>query len=158
MSVRRAENRVFVAVGANLGDRERAFDFALARFAASAGVRVVRRSTWIETEPVGGPAGQPRFLNGVVELATTLDVRAFFALLQSIEFQAGRDRSRSVRHGPRELDLDLLLFGDLEIDEFDLTVPHPRMGEREFVLAPLAELEPDLARLHRRQASDAHAR
>ncbi|MCE9593394.1 MAG: 2-amino-4-hydroxy-6-hydroxymethyldihydropteridine diphosphokinase [Planctomycetes bacterium] len=158
MNARRGEVRVFVAVGANLGDRERAFDFALARFAASAGVRVVRRSTWIETEPVGGPVGQPRFLNGVVELGTTLDVRAFFALLQAIEFQAGRDRSRSVRHGPRELDLDLLLFGDLEIDEPDLTVPHPRMGEREFVLGPLAELEPDLARSRRRLSSRVDAR
>jgi 2-amino-4-hydroxy-6-hydroxymethyldihydropteridine diphosphokinase len=152
------EVRAYVAFGANLGDRRAAFEFALAQFAAAPGVRIVRRSTWIETEPVGGPPGQPRFLNGVVEFATSLGAREFFTLLQSIELQAGRDRSRSVHHGPRELDLDLLLFGDLAIDDADLTVPHPRMGEREFVLGPLAELEPALANRHRRRVSGARAR
>ncbi|MBI5433138.1 MAG: 2-amino-4-hydroxy-6-hydroxymethyldihydropteridine diphosphokinase [Planctomycetes bacterium] len=142
------ETLAYVALGANLGDREGAFERAVAGLAAAPGVRVLRRSRWRETEPVGGPAGQPRFLNGVVEVATTLALRPFFELLQALELRAGRDRAREVRNGPRPLDLDLLLFGDQTLASPDLIVPHPRMGEREFVLAPLADLEPALARRH----------
>ncbi|MCK6445077.1 MAG: 2-amino-4-hydroxy-6-hydroxymethyldihydropteridine diphosphokinase [Planctomycetes bacterium] len=151
---RTEETLAYVAFGSNLGPREAHFERALAALASAPGVRVLRRSRWHETEPVGGPRGQPRFLNGVVEVATTLDVRTFFTLLQSLERRAGRDRASEVRHGPRTLDLDLLLFGERRIDEHDLVVPHPRMGEREFVLAPLADLSPELARRHTRRAED----
>jgi 2-amino-4-hydroxy-6-hydroxymethyldihydropteridine diphosphokinase len=158
MTPERAETIAYVAFGANLGDRAATFEFALAALAAAPGVRVLRRSRWLDTEPVGGPPGQPRFLNGVVEIATRLELRAFFALLQTIEHRAGRDRAREVRNGPRTLDLDLLLFGDAVHESGDLTVPHPRMGERAFVLDPLAELAPALASRHaaRRTSAFAH--
>lgn len=152
--MRTEETLAYVAFGSNLGPREAHFERALAGLSAAPGVRVLRRSRWHETEPVGGPHDQPRFLNGVVEVATTLDARTFFTLLQTLEQRAGRDRANEVRHGPRTLDLDLLLFGERRIDERDLVVPHPRMGEREFVLAPLADLSPELARRHARRAAD----
>lgn len=148
----------YVALGSNLGPRRRHFERALSGLGAAPGVRVLRRSRWYDTAAVGGPSGQPRFLNGVVEVATTLDARGLLALLQALERGAGRDRSAEVRHGPRTLDLDLLLFGEQRICTPDLTVPHPRMGEREFVLAPLADLAPELARRHARVRPAAFAR
>lgn len=140
----REPERAWIGLGSNLGDRRAELDRAVARLAASAGVRVRHVSPWLETEPVGGPAGQGRFLNGALELETTLPPRALLGLLQSIERDAGRDRTREVRHGPRTLDLDLLLYGARRIDEPGLTVPHPRMEERLFVLEPLAAVAPGL--------------
>jgi 2-amino-4-hydroxy-6-hydroxymethyldihydropteridine diphosphokinase len=93
---------------------------------------------------VGGPHGQPRFLNAAATLETELSARRLLAALQSIERAHGRDRAREVKHGPRTLDLDLLLYGDARIDEPGLVVPHPRLEERTFVLLPLSEIAPDL--------------
>ena len=109
----------------------------------AAGIEVRRVSAWIETEPVGGPAGQGRYLNGVLEASVTLGARELLGLLAELETAAGRDRSREERNGPRTLDLDLLLFGDEAIADPDLVVPHPRLEERVFVLQPLASLAPD---------------
>jgi len=95
-----------------------------------------------ETEPVGGPPGQGPFLNLVAELHTTLTPRQLLELCQRLEKDA--QRVREVRFGPRSLDVDVLLVDDLVVDEPDLVVPHPRMWERRFVLAPLADLAPDL--------------
>jgi 2-amino-4-hydroxy-6-hydroxymethyldihydropteridine diphosphokinase len=134
--------RVFVALGSNLGDRSAALDLALRELARDRATRVLRRSTWIETEPVGGPDGQGMYLNGVVELETARSARALLALLLAIEARAGRTRGE--RCAPRTLDLDLLIYGDEEIDEPGLTVPHPRLEERAFVLEPLAQLAPEL--------------
>ncbi len=95
-----------------------------------------------ETEPVGGPREQRSFLNIVVELATTDSPRRLLERCRRLETDA--HRVRTVRNGPRTLDADVLMVGDLEIDEDDLVVPHPRMWRRRFVLAPLADLAPDL--------------
>jgi 2-amino-4-hydroxy-6-hydroxymethyldihydropteridine diphosphokinase len=134
--------RVFVGLGSNLGDREAHLRHALDELARAPGVRVTRRSSAIETAPVGGPRGQGPYLNAVVELDTDLAPRALLELLLAIEQRAGRQRRE--RNGPRTLDLDLLLYGDQRIEAQDLRVPHPRLEERAFVLQPLSELEPDL--------------
>lgn len=104
---------------------------------------VVAVSGVYETEPVGGPADQPAYLNAVVELETSLSPRALLEAGRRLEEAAGRVRGE--RWGPRTLDVDVLLVGDLVIDGPDLQVPHPRMRERAFVLVPLHDLDPDLA-------------
>jgi 2-amino-4-hydroxy-6-hydroxymethyldihydropteridine diphosphokinase len=135
--------RAFVALGSNLGDRERTLREAVAALAAEDGVEVVAVSSLRDTEPVG-VGEQPRFLNGAVELETTLAARALLELLLAVERRFGRVRERPDEHDPRTLDLDLLLYGDERIDEPGLEVPHPRLHERRFVLEPLAELDPGL--------------
>jgi 2-amino-4-hydroxy-6-hydroxymethyldihydropteridine diphosphokinase len=134
-------HRAFVALGANLGDREATIRRALVALDATPGVRVAKCSDLVETEPVGGPP-QGKFLNGACEVRTSLSARRLLDVLLAIE--RGLGRVRTVRDGPRTLDLDLLLFDDLVIEERDLVVPHPRMAERPFVLAPLAEIAPDV--------------
>ena len=134
--------RAYVGLGANLGDRERSLRAAVDTLAAEDGVDVVAVSTLRETDPVG-VGEQPRFLNGVVALETTLSARELLDRLLAVEQRFGRVRVRG-EHGPRTLDLDLLLYGDETIDEPGLTVPHPRLHERRFVLEPLAELVPGL--------------
>ncbi|HUZ16684.1 MAG TPA: 2-amino-4-hydroxy-6-hydroxymethyldihydropteridine diphosphokinase [Gaiellaceae bacterium] len=138
--------RAYVGLGANLGDREATIRAALATLAEEDGIEVVAVSSLRETEPVGVGA-QPRYLNGVAELNTSLRPRALLDCLLATEQRFGRVRVPG-EHGPRTLDLDLLLYGDEQIDEPGLTVPHPRLHEREFVLEPLAELDPSLAGLH----------
>ena len=128
-----------VAWGSNLGDRQAAVASALARLAAEPGVRLVAGSRTRETEPVGGPP-QGRYLNGVVVVETTLAPRALLDALLRIEEAGGRVRAE--RDGPRTIDLDLLLHGDAVVDEPRLTLPHPRMDARRFVLEPLAEVLP----------------
>jgi 2-amino-4-hydroxy-6-hydroxymethyldihydropteridine diphosphokinase len=129
--------RAYVGLGANLGDRE-----ATIRRAVELLPDVVAVSTLIETDPVGYLV-QPRFLNGVAALETELSPRELLEQLLEIERALGRTRD-GPRYGPRTIDLDLLLYGDAEIDEPGLTVPHPRMHERRFVLEPLVELDPGL--------------
>lgn len=135
--------RAYVALGSNLGDRHAQLAAALRALGETPGVRVVTTADWIETEPVGGPPGQGRYLNGAVELETTLTPRALLERLLAIERAAGRDRTEGVRNGPRTLDLDLLLHGDQRVAEPDLLVPHPRLEERVFVLQPMAQIAPD---------------
>ena len=138
--------RAFVGLGANLGDREATIRAALAALDAEDGIDVVAVSTLRETEPVGvGP--QPLFLNGAAELETTLSARELLDRLLATEQRFGRIRVPG-EHGPRTLDLDLLLYADEQIDEPGLTVPHPRLHERDFVLEPLAELGITLPGLH----------
>ena len=134
--------RAYVGLGANLGDRERTLRAAVDALGAEDGVEVVAVSTLRETDPVG-VGDQPRFLNGVAELGTTLTARELLGRLLAIEQRFGRVRVPG-EHGPRTLDLDLLLYGDAQLDEPGLTVPHPRLHERRFVLEPLAELAPGL--------------
>ena len=107
--------------------------------AANPAVQVLAVSTFRETDPVGPVTNQPRFLNGAVALETSLSARELLALLLAIEADFGRTREGPAG-GPRTLDLDLLLYGDEQIDEPGLQVPHPRLHERAFVLEPLAEL------------------
>ena len=127
----------YVGLGANLGDRETTI-----RRAVELLPDVVAVSTLIETDPVGY-LDQPRFLNGVAVLETELPPRELFERLMRVERALGRTRE-GPRFGPRTIDLDLLVYGDAEIDEPGLTVPHPRLHERRFVLEPLAELDPSL--------------
>ena len=134
--------RAYVGLGANLGDRERMLRAAVDALAAEDGVEVVSVSVLRETEPVG-VGQQPLYLNGAAELETTLSARELLDRLLAVEQQFGRTRVRD-EHGPRTLDLDLLLYDDEVIDELGLTVPHPRLHERRFVLEPLAELAPGL--------------
>jgi 2-amino-4-hydroxy-6-hydroxymethyldihydropteridine diphosphokinase len=134
--------RAYVALGANLGDRERTLREAVDTLAGEAGIEVLAVSTLRETEPVG-VGEQPPFLNGAAELETSLTARELLDLLLAVEERFGRVRSPG-EHGPRTLDLDLLLYGDQTFDEPGLHVPHPRLHERRFVLEPLAELAPGL--------------
>ena len=138
--------RAFLGLGSNLGDRR-----AVLRDAIAAMDDVIAISPVYETEPVGGPA-QGAFLNLVVELDTALDARGLLALCQRLEAVAGR--VREVRWGPRSLDVDVLWVDGETVDAPDLQVPHPRMWERRFVLAPLADLAPDLVPSHRLAAAD----
>jgi 2-amino-4-hydroxy-6-hydroxymethyldihydropteridine diphosphokinase len=133
--------RAFVGLGANLGDRERTIREALRLLDAHEGVTVAAVSTLRETDPVG-VVDQPRFLNGVAALDTALSPRALLDLLLDVE--RGLGRVRAERWGPRTIDLDLLLYGDEIVDEPGLTIPHPRLHERRFVLEPLTELAPEL--------------
>ncbi|MGL6075288.1 MAG: 2-amino-4-hydroxy-6-hydroxymethyldihydropteridine diphosphokinase [Fimbriiglobus sp.] len=132
--------RVFVGIGSNLGERQMLLHQAISRLRAEPGLRVVAVSEWYETQPVGGPAGQGAYLNGVVELDTRRDPAELLAFLHRIEAQFGR--VREVKDGPRTLDLDLLFYGDQVIQTPGLVVPHPRLHERAFVLAPLVEVDP----------------
>jgi len=135
--------RAYVGVGANLGDREETILAAIDLLAVQPGVDVVGVSALRETEP-WGPVEQPPYLNGAVALETDLDPRDLLDVLLDVERRFGRDRAMEVRWGPRTLDLDLLLHGDLVRDEPGLTLPHPRLHERRFVLEPLADLDPAL--------------
>lgn len=127
-------------MGANEGNREK--NLRKAGRALAAHLTDVRSSPFYETSPVGGPPNQPDYLNAVIIGRTRLSAGALFTLLRKSEFAAGRRRARGPRNGPRPLDLDLLLYGKAEIRSRALTVPHPRMASRLFVLVPLADIAP----------------
>lgn len=128
---------VFFGLGSNLGDRMANLQTAVRRLRElDIGLSV---SPLYETAPLGGPEGQDRFINCVVRLRTDLDARELLDLAHVLEADAGR--VRTARNGPRTLDVDILIFGDEQIAEPDLIVPHPRMFERGFVLAPLEDLD-----------------
>jgi 2-amino-4-hydroxy-6-hydroxymethyldihydropteridine diphosphokinase len=135
-----AKGGVFIALGSNLGDRAGHIRQALHQLGEAGDIRVTACSALHETEAVGGPPGQPAYLNAVAELATDLAPRDLLARLLAIERRHGRQRA--VPNGPRTLDLDLLLYHDRVVHEPGLQVPHPRMWERPFVLEPLAEICP----------------
>jgi 2-amino-4-hydroxy-6-hydroxymethyldihydropteridine diphosphokinase len=135
--------RAYVALGSNLGDRTQTLLGAVDALRTTEGVEVVGVSSLIETDPVGF-LDQPRFVNGVAALDTTLTARELLTLLLEVEQRFGRSREAVPAQGPRTLDLDLLLYGDARLDEPGLQVPHPRLHERAFVLEPLAELAPGL--------------
>lgn len=132
-----------IALGSNLdspvGDREANLREAIKRLKALGEVRAV--SSFYDTEPVGYVA-QPRFLNGALLLETDLGPAELMRALLAVERAMGRDRTGTVAKGPRVIDLDLLLYGDTVVNTEDLTLPHPAMAEREFVLRPLAEIAP----------------
>jgi 2-amino-4-hydroxy-6-hydroxymethyldihydropteridine diphosphokinase len=130
-----------IALGSNLGDRAAHLDSAIAHLRSSHHIQVLRVSTFIETAPVG-PVPQGPYLNAAALLHTSLAPDALLALLLDIEHAHGRERT--VRWGPRTLDLDLLLLDDIVMRTPSLTLPHPRLHERRFVLEPLAQIAPDL--------------
>lgn len=143
MNERRESVRAFVGLGANLGEREEQLAMALQALHREVGIRIVAVSPVYE-----GPAHtlddtpQPPYLNAVAEVRTTLEPDALLDTFSQLEHEAGRERR--VAWAPRPLDLDLLLYGEHVVWDDDLAVPHPRMGERRFVLQPLADLAPDL--------------
>tara|TARA_B100000405_G_scaffold32843_1_gene22590 strand:- start:419 stop:895 length:477 start_codon:yes stop_codon:yes gene_type:complete len=132
-------NLVWIGLGSNLGDRAEHLEGAVRSLQAMGAIEVEAVSSVYETEPQGPP--QPKYLNAVARLSTSLSPFALLGVLHGLEDAAGRVRGE--RWGPRTLDLDLLLFGDLAVDTPVLTIPHPRMAEREFVLVPLHELNPE---------------
>ena len=134
--------RVYLALGSNLGDRQRFLDAAVRRLRAVPGLSIRRVSPYYETAPVGGPAGSGAYLNAVAEADTSLPPDQLLQTLLDIERQFGRVRSEP--NAPRTLDLDLILYDDLVRHGPDPVVPHPRLHERRFVLQPLADLAPDL--------------
>ncbi len=132
--------QAYLGLGSNLGDRLANLQDGVRSLDARPGITVVRSSRVYETDPVGGPP-QPEYLNAVVEVETSLAPRELLDACRAVEDDL--DRVREERWGPRTIDVDVLTYGDEEIDEPDLTIPHPRMHERGFVLAPLLELTPD---------------
>ena len=135
--------RAFVGLGSNLGDREASLRQAVAALGSLPGTEVRGVSRFRETEPVG-MTDQPWFLNGAVEVETSLAARELLEALLEIERSLGRDRSGVPEGGPRTVDLDLLLHGEAVITEEGLAVPHPRLSERRFALEPLLDLDPNL--------------
>lgn len=132
--------RAVIGLGANLGDPAAQLRTAIAAIGRIADTRVLAVSSFYRTAPVGFLA-QPEFVNAAVTVETTLAPRALLDALQAIEAAAGRERR--FKDAPRTLDLDLLLYGDRVADEPGLTIPHPRLHERAFALAPLVEIAPD---------------
>jgi 2-amino-4-hydroxy-6-hydroxymethyldihydropteridine diphosphokinase len=132
----------YLGLGSNVGDREEHLRTAL-RLLAEHGVEVDAVSSLYETEPVGEIVDQPDFLNAAARVRTELEPEELLDVCKAIEAERGR-MFGGPRHGPRPLDLDLLLLGDLEVDEERLRLPHPEVTGRRFVLAPLLELDPDL--------------
>lgn len=147
--------RAFLGLGSNLGDRARYLDDAVAALRADAAVGLVAVSPRYETDPVGGPEQDP-FLNLVVELDTGLSPRELLVVAQGLE--AAAERVREVRWGPRTLDVDVLWVDGVTVADDDLVVPHPRMGERRFVLAPLRDLAPDLVPADAVARAEGHVR
>jgi 2-amino-4-hydroxy-6-hydroxymethyldihydropteridine diphosphokinase len=136
----RQEVTAYVALGANLGDALQSVRQAITRLGELPETRLVRASSLYRTAPVA--SGGPDYINAVAELSTRLSAPRLLAELQRLETEAGRQRPFT--NAPRTLDLDLLLFGQARIWSMALTVPHPRMGQRAFVLVPLAEIAPRL--------------
>jgi 2-amino-4-hydroxy-6-hydroxymethyldihydropteridine diphosphokinase len=134
-------NTAFVGIGSNLGDREENLRRAVELLSAEDGIDVTAVSAIRETDPMG-PVEQGPFLNGAIRIETDLAPRQLLERLLGIEQSLGRVRAE--RWGPRTIDLDLLLYDDLYVDEPGLTVPHPRLHERRFALEPLADLAPSL--------------
>jgi 2-amino-4-hydroxy-6-hydroxymethyldihydropteridine diphosphokinase len=128
----------YVGIGANLGEAQRAVRKAIADLGKLPAVTLRRKSSLYRTQPVD--AGGPDYVNAVVEIATRLTAPELLSQLRRLESEAGRERP--YRNAPRTLDLDLLLYGSARIESGQLTVPHPRMRERAFVLVPLAEIAP----------------
>jgi 3-oxoacyl-[acyl-carrier protein] reductase len=132
----------YIGVGSNLGDRETYLDRAVQALQERSDVEVTQVSSYFEYDPVGGPPGQGQYLNAVAEIQTDLPAAELLRVLLDIE--RGLGRVRNERHGPRTIDLDLLLYGDAVLDESGLVVPHPAMHERAFVLEPFAEIAPQV--------------
>ena len=143
--------RVFIGLGSNLGDR-----MSFLRAGVAGLPDVVKVSPVYETDPVGGPEHQEPYLNVVVELHTGRSPSDLLSVAARLESEAGR--TRTVRFGPRTLDVDILIYGDLSIDTPELQIPHPRMWERRFVLAPLAEIAPELLGDHTLEAAGGEVR
>lgn len=134
--------QALIALGGNVGDVRATFPKAISNILGMAQAELLARSSDYRTPPWGEEAQQP-FINACVEVETSLDPHALLFTLHKIEKRFGRDRAKEQRWGPRTLDLDLLAYDDAVINQPDLTLPHPRLFERAFVLVPLSEIAPD---------------
>lgn len=128
----------YLGIGSNLGERRKNISSAIKKIKALKDTKVIKISSLIETEPVGGPAGQPKFLNGALKIKTNLPPLTLLKGIKKIEKELGRDKT--VRYGPRVIDLDILLYADKIIKTKTLTIPHPKMFIRDFVIRPLSEI------------------
>lgn len=133
---------VLIALGGNVGDVRETFRKAIANICGMTQAALVARSSDYLTPP-WGEEKQDRFVNACIEIDTALDPHALLFALHKIEKKFGRDRTKETRWGPRTLDLDLIAYDDVKLDKPELTLPHPRLFERAFVLVPLAEIAPD---------------
>jgi len=133
---------VLIALGGNIGDVRATFKKAIANICGMTQAALLARSSDYATPP-WGEEDQPRFINACIEIDTPLDPHALLFVLHKVEQKFGRDRAREQRWGPRTLDLDLIAYDNVSIDKPELTLPHPRLFERAFVLVPLAEIAPD---------------
>lgn len=133
--------RVHVGLGSNVGERQYHIDKAISEVGKLHGTQVLEVSSMRETEPMGGPPQQRRFINAAMVIETEMEPLELMLEFQSIERELGR--RRNVRWGPRTIDLDILTFGDRVIDTPELVVPHPELPRRRFVLEPLAEIDPE---------------
>jgi 2-amino-4-hydroxy-6-hydroxymethyldihydropteridine diphosphokinase len=133
---------VLIALGGNVGDVRATFQKAISNICGMTQAALLARSSDYSTPPWGHES-QPPFINACIEIETSLDPHALLFTLHKIEKKFGRDRSAETRWGPRTLDLDLIAYDDATIDTPDLTLPHPRLFERAFVLVPLAEIAPE---------------
>jgi 2-amino-4-hydroxy-6-hydroxymethyldihydropteridine diphosphokinase len=134
--------RALIALGGNVGDVRATFEKAIANICGMTQGALLARSSDYATPP-WGEVEQDRFINACIEIDTSLDPHALLFVLQKIETKFGRDRTREQRWGPRTLDLDLIAYDDVSMRKPELTLPHPRVFERAFVLVPLAEIAPD---------------
>lgn len=128
----------YLGIGSNLGNRRKNINLAIEEIAALKGTKLIKASRFIETDAVGGPSCQPKFLNGAIKITTDIPPSQLLKKLKNIERHLGR--TKSVRNGPRMIDLDILFYGDRILDTKELKIPHPRIFEREFVLKPLSEV------------------
>src|ERR1700679_2507508 len=133
---------VLIALGGNVGDVRATFQKAIVNICGMAQAALLARSSDYTTPP-WGELDQARFINACIEIETSLDPHALLFTLHKIEKKFGRDRGNETRWGPRTLDLDLIAYDDVSIDQPELTLPHPRLFERAFVLVPLTEIVPD---------------
>ncbi len=133
--------RVFIAFGSNLGDRRGNIEKAVEELRDSRMVEVVKVSKLYETDPVGGPP-QDKFLDGAAEIRTKLTPHTLLALLKDVEKKVGRTPSK-IKWGPREIDIDILLYGDLVMDDPDLIIPHSQLHLRRFMVEPLSGIAPE---------------
>jgi 2-amino-4-hydroxy-6-hydroxymethyldihydropteridine diphosphokinase len=131
-----------LALGGNLGDVRATFERAIAMLCADGAVRLAARSSDYRTPP-WGVSDQPAFTNAVIVVTTSLEPRALLGRVQDVERALGRDRANEQQWGPRPIDIDILAYDDVTLREPDLTLPHPRLFERAFVLVPLAEIASD---------------
>ncbi len=128
----------FIGIGSNLGDRRENIKIAIKEINALSNTKVIKASKLIETKPQGGPLNQNDFLNGALKINTNFSPAVLLKQLKRIE--RGLGRKKTVRNGPRVIDLDILLYGNKIIDTKHLVVPHPKMFERDFVIKPLSEI------------------
>ena len=144
--------RALIALGGNVGDVRATFEKAISDICSMAQAALLARSSDYATPP-WGDAQQARFVNACIDIETSLDPQALLVTLQKIETKFGRDRARERRWGPRTLDLDLIAYDDVSMQTPELTLPHPRLFERAFVLVPLAEIAPERVIAGRRISS-----